>query len=189
MKGQLFKPSPKVIEWASRLSRHAHQPWVALLFAVLFFLDALFMVVPADGLVAVAVLFAPKKKKIWWLASALGSFVALVLFFIVAQTTLTPYLIEWIESSRFVDYYQSVISSPESQGYFNLSLATISFVPPAICLLAGLAIKLNPIGVFITVIFFKSLRIWLLMEIVRKLWSALIVVSHKLKDEIKKEFM
>ncbi len=139
------------------------------------------MFVPADGLVAVTVMFAPDKKRSWYLASVAGAILAVLIFYFLSISEFRHWTIDFLSSHNYENFYHDFVRTTRKEGYLALCIATITFVPPAIGMIAGAVAGLDPLAVFLIVSGLKSLRIWLLMEIVKRGWSALILIRQKIK--------
>ena len=177
-----LKPSDKVIHLAHRISYYAHMPWVMAYFFFSFFFDSFIMFIPADGLLAVAVLFAPDKKRVWFLIAVFGSLLGFLVTYILTLSSLQYWLIDLIVEYDSGGFFRDITTQAVKYGYLNLSLAVFTVVPPIICLLAGIVIGLNPLAVFAIVFVSKVFRIALMIFLVRKLWAGVIFVKHKIHD-------
>jgi len=184
-----LKPSDKVIHLAHRISYYAHKPWVMAYFFFSFFLDSFVMFIPAEGLLAVAVLFAPDKKRVWFLFAVLGSLLGFFITYILTVSSLQHWLIDLIVEYDSGGFFYDITTHAAKYGYLNLSLAVFTVVPPIICLLAGIVIGLNPLIVFAIVFASKVFRIVLVIFVVRKMWAAVILFKHKIHDRRERKKM
>lgn len=176
-----FKPGGNTIKWAGKISYYAHLPWVLAVFFIVFFLDSFLFFVPADGLLAVAILFTPARKRLWFFMSVAGSVAGFLLFYFLMISSFHLAVIDFIVKYDTQFFFQHIITHAAKYGYFDLSIAVFTFVPPGICLVGGIVIGLHPSVVFFIVCFSKVVRILTVIYVVKKTWVAVILIKHRIK--------
>lgn len=190
MASEYFKPSDKVIRYAMKIARYAHMPWVTLFFFLAFLLDSFLMFIPADGLLSVTVLFAPDKKRTWYLASLAGSLLGYVIFYFLTISSFQHLVLDFVTRMDYAQVFNEIVSRARHFGLLYLAVAVFVMIPPVFGMVAGIVIGLNPWSVFIMLCVLKAVRIYFLIFIVKKLWSAMILLRQKvLQHKHEKELL
>lgn len=182
-----FKPSLKLIERAQRLTSMMHHAWLSLFFFLLFFAESFVMVIPADTLISVTANLVPGKKKQWFFFSMLGYLVGFAIIVLLITTSFKHEVINLFKNYGFMDHIDLLRQRFKHYGYAGLGMAILVGVPPILCMTACLLVKLNPWVVFFVTLAAKIVRVWLLIFLVSKLWSAVILVKHKIEERGEEE--
>lgn len=182
-----LKPGDRVIHWAHRISHFAHMPWVVGFFFLIFLVDSFLLFLPADGLIAVSVLFAPDKKRVWFLMAVLGSLLGFVILYALTISSFEKSIVDFIVAGDAAASFHQITKHAARYGYLALGVGVFTFVPPGVSLMAGIVIGLNPLAVLGIVFASKVFRIWLMIFLVQKLWKAVILLGRKIKHRVDKQ--
>lgn len=183
MTNRWFKPSEKTVRLAIKMAKVAHMPWVVWLLLFLFFIDSYIVVIPIDGVMAAALIFVPDRKRVWYLAGLVGAFLGYLIFYLLLTSSLhhdvTQYLMQ-LDSTA----YKNILSHAQSYGYWYIAWGLLTVIPPIICLGAGLVSQLNPLVIFLMLCVAKVFRLWLVIFLTEKVWSAFLkmkqtILSHR----------
>jgi membrane protein YqaA with SNARE-associated domain len=134
----------KLRHYANVLSSHADAHWVTPLFFLLFFVDAVILVIPVDTLLAATVSLKPQQKKKWVISSILGYSTSLALVAILVNSHLQPYLFEMFNRWGYLNHVRDLVEHAQSYGYFELTVAVFTLVPALFGVLIGVLLGLNP---------------------------------------------
>lgn len=176
-----LKPSDRTVRWALKIAKVSHMPWVLWALIATFFIDAFVVVIPIDGIMAAALIYAPDRKRTWYLAGLVGSFLGYLLFYFLLLSTFQNEVIQYLVGID-AEAYRSVIAHANDYGYWYVAWGLLTVVPPVICLGAGLVSGLQPFLVFLMLCVAKVFRLWLVIFLTEKLWKAFLVIKSKVKD-------
>lgn len=164
-----FRPGPRTIAMAHRLSIQAHRDWVVVFFFLLFFSDCILLFLPSDSLLAVTLLFAPDRQRPWVLAAIAGTLLSLAIFYFASLSPLKPQIIELIKQSDLSNTFDTLTAAASKSGYWQLVAGVLTFVPAIVCLVGGIFVGLNPFAVFIIAAGGRIVRLFIMIAVTRTL--------------------
>lgn len=171
---QKLRPSKELLEKSRELSKKAHLDGVTLFFFVFYFLDSFLIFLPADGLLSLTLLWATHRMRPWVLAAVAGSMSGYLLFYVLSLTSFQPLLFDLLREHQFLEVYQDVIKITREYGYVGLISGVLTFVPPVIALVAGVSLHLQPFLIFVIVSLGKTVRIFVMIYLMRILKTSIV---------------
>ncbi len=175
-----------MIERAHRLVQSAHKAWLNVFFFVMCLVESFAMVIPADTLISVTTNVVPLKKRNWFFWSLFGYTLGFLIITLLLTTSVKHDVLKVLQHVGILGEVQVAKTQFLHYGYLGLGLSILLGMPPLVCMTASVLIGLKPWLVFATTLGVKAFRVWLLIFLVGKLWSAVIQIKHKIEDRTQK---
>lgn len=138
-------------------------------FLLIFFADAIFMVIPADTLLGITLLVVPQKKREWCTAGIAGAMLGYLVLIVLTMTTFRPEIVDLLMSSELTrESFQEVIQGPTKLGYFNMIVGSLTVIPQNVCVVGGIIIGLNPVLILFYAGLIKLVRVIVVIVLIRQ---------------------